>query len=845
MLVVEDTTELLRAQRQLAWKEVAQRVAHEIKNPLTPIALSAERIGRHLDRGQADSPNDHPQVQRGDSGLRGHAAHAGRSVLGAGAVSRAAAAACDMNAVVEEALALFAGRLEGITVQRDLEPGLPTVLADPEAIRRALANLIDNAAEAMQGSLLRVLGIHTALSEDGAAVEIAVSDTGHGLTDEIRERLFLPFYSTKNRGTGLGLSIAAKIVQEHGGSIRAEANSPKGARFLLRLPLMEPQRSQRRRDAEPQRGDAADGAHCMNHILVVDDEAEIRNSLEEILREEGYGVAGAASAGEALVLLQDVPYDVVLLDIWLPDRDGLDVLADIRQMAQEARPEVVIISGHGTIEAAVKATKLGAYDFLEKPLSLERTLIVFKNAVEARRLRTENEEFKRQFSVGSVLTGESVPVKALRQQIRLMAPTNGRVLIYGESGTGKELIARSIHAESLRRDRVFVELNCAAIPEAHIEAELFGYRHGAQPGGPPEQRGTLERADGGTLFLDEVGDMSLKTQAKVLSALDDQMFTPVGGTQPLRVDVRLIASTNKDLEEEIAKGNFREDLFYRLNVVPFFVPPLRERKQDIPLLAREFLAEFGRQYGRPRMEIGDEALEALAQYHWPGNVRELKNVIERVLILNPRVLRIERKHLPPLTHKAGTRSTEEFSSLQQARDAYEREYILKKIEEAHNNISHAAELLGLERSHLYRKMKALGIDGVRVELERRKRPSSTEYPNLHARARCLIRAPLAFQLPHRPRRHHLAGPHQRRARLSAAQRGRRSRPRGQYCRAASVPHAIYFLWGPVTDFWMRRRTWLIDRRRGIGDSRFCWLFISPGFPARWRSRCCFSPLAWA
>jgi two-component system nitrogen regulation response regulator NtrX len=447
----------------------------------------------------------------------------------------------------------------------------------------------------------------------------------------------------------------------------------------------------------------------MNHILVVDDEAEIRSSLEDILREEGYGVASAATAGEALVLLEDAPYDVVLLDIWLPDRDGLDVLAEIHELAMETRPEVVIISGHGTIETAVKATKLGAYDFLEKPLSLDRTLIVLKNAVEARRLRTENTEFKRQFAVGSVLTGESVPVKALRQQIRLMAPTNGRVLIYGESGTGKELIARSIHAESLRRDQIFVELNCAAIPEAHIESELFGYRHGARQGGPAEQRGTLERADGGTLFLDEVGDMSLKTQSKVLSALDDQLFTPVGGTQPLRVDVRLIASTNKDLEEEIAKGNFREDLFYRLNVVPFFVPPLRERKQDIPPLAHEFLTEFGRQYGRPRMEIGEEALETLTKYHWPGNVRELKNVIERVMILNPRVLRIERKHLPPLTHKAGTRSTEEFSTLQQARDAYEREYILKKIEEARNNVSHAAELLGLERSHLYRKMKALGI----------------------------------------------------------------------------------------------------------------------------------------
>ena len=446
----------------------------------------------------------------------------------------------------------------------------------------------------------------------------------------------------------------------------------------------------------------------MNHVLVVDDEAEIRNSLEEILQEEGYSVACAASAGEAMTMLQDAPCDVVLLDIWLPDRDGLEVLGDIRRMPSETRPEVIIISGHGTIETAVKATKRGAYDFLEKPLSLDRTLLALKNTVEARRLRTENEEFKRQFSVNSVLTGESVPLKALRQQIRLMAPTNGRVLIYGESGTGKELIARAIHAESLRRDRVFVELNCAAIPEAHIEAELFGARHAAQPGGH-DHRGMLERADGGTLYLDEVGDMSLKTQAKVLSALDDQMFTPVGGSQPLRVDVRLIASTNKDLEDEIAKGNFREDLFYRLNVVPFFVPPLRERKQDIPPLAREFLAEFGRQYGRPRVEIGEEAVETLTAYHWPGNVRELKNVIERTLILNPRVLRIERKHLPPLTQKSGGRATGNFASLQQARDAYEREYILKKIEEARNNISYAAELLGLERSHLYRKMKALDI----------------------------------------------------------------------------------------------------------------------------------------
>ncbi len=447
----------------------------------------------------------------------------------------------------------------------------------------------------------------------------------------------------------------------------------------------------------------------MNHLLIVDDEAEIRESLEEILEEEGYAVTSTGTATEGLELLRDAVYDVLLLDIWLPDRDGLDVLKEIHALEIEGKPEVIIISGHGTIETAVRATKLGAFDFLEKPLSLERTLILVKNAIEAKRLRKDNQELQRQLSPHTPITGESVPVKALRQQIKLMAPTNGRVLIYGESGSGKELIARAMHAESLRRDRVFVELNCAAIPEDYIESELFGYRHGALPGGPTEKRGTFERADGGTLFLDEVGDMSLKTQAKVLRALDEQLFTPVGATRAVRVDVRVIAATNKDLEEEIAKGNFREDFFYRLNVIPFFVPPLRERKEDIPLLAREFLREYGREYGRPRVELGEEAVQVLKQYHWPGNVRELKNVIERVLILNPQVTRIERKHLPMLVYRGSSRRGEEFSTLQQAREAYERDYILKKVDECHGNVSRAAEALGLERSHLYRKMKTLGI----------------------------------------------------------------------------------------------------------------------------------------
>jgi two-component system nitrogen regulation response regulator NtrX len=449
----------------------------------------------------------------------------------------------------------------------------------------------------------------------------------------------------------------------------------------------------------------------MTHILVVDDEAEIRESLETILREEGYVVTSSGTATESLELIRDVEYDLVLLDIWLPDGDGLEVLARIRDLALAAPPEVVIISGHGTIESAVRATKLGAYDFLEKPLSLDRTLLVLKNATEARRLRLDNSEFQQQLAQKAYLTGESIPMKALRQQIRLMAPTNGRVLIYGESGSGKERIARTMHAESLRADRPFIELNCAAIPEDFIESELFGYRHGVAPGGPPEKRGTFERADGGTLFLDEVGDMSLKTQAKVLRTLDEQRFYPVGASKPVHVDVRVIAATNKDLEDEIIKGNFREDLFYRLNVIPFFVPPLRDRMEDIPSLVQEFLSEVGRQYGRPRVEISADAVAALKQYAWPGNVRELRNVVERVLILNPKVIRIERKHLPALLSRDGAvkQRGDDFGTLLQAREAYERDYILKKLEECHGNISRAAEALGLERSHLYRKMKALGV----------------------------------------------------------------------------------------------------------------------------------------
>jgi two-component system, NtrC family, nitrogen regulation response regulator NtrX len=444
-----------------------------------------------------------------------------------------------------------------------------------------------------------------------------------------------------------------------------------------------------------------------SNILIVDDESGIRESLKGVLEDEGYSAALAGSGEVCLEMLDKRPFDVVLLDIWLPGMDGLETLEKIKQT--DDAPEVIMISGHGTIETAVRATKLGAFDFLEKPLSLEKTLILVKNAAEARRLRVENRDLKRQ-QPKSVIVGESIPMKALRQQIALMAPTNGRVLIFGESGTGKELVARAIHAESARCEAMFVEVNCAAIPEDLIESELFGHRKGSFAGASADKEGKFQKAHGGTLFLDEVGDMSLKTQAKVLRTLDEQSFTPVGGDEVVTVDARVIAATNHDLEEEISKGNFREDLFYRLNVIPFYVPPLRERLEDVALLARYFLKEFSSQYSRRPKEISDDAIDALMRYSWPGNVRELKNVIERIVIMNPAVSKLDRKHLPPLVYRdTSRRGGDGFSTLHQARAAYERDFILKTLDQNHGNVSRTAEVLGLERSHLYRKMKTLGI----------------------------------------------------------------------------------------------------------------------------------------
>ncbi len=444
-------------------------------------------------------------------------------------------------------------------------------------------------------------------------------------------------------------------------------------------------------------------------VLVVDDEPGIRQALCGVLEDEGYLSEAVATAEEALDEIRRRLYEVVLLDIWLPGMDGIEALARIQDLPEADRPVVVMISGHGTIETAVKATKMGAFDFLEKPLSLQRVCVVVKNAIEHRRLALEVGRLRESAEPYRII-GESVPMKALRRQIALMAGTNGRVLIYGESGTGKELVAHAIHAMSPRASEPFVEVNCAAIPEDLIESELFGHRKGAFTGATEDKIGKFQRADGGTLFLDEVGDMSLKTQAKVLRVLDEQRFEPVGASESVQVDVRVIAATNKNLEEEIERGNFREDLFYRLNVIPFYVPPLRERREDIPLLADYFLKQFATAYGRKPKELTPDAYRLLQEYSWPGNVRELKNLMERIVIMNPQT-RIEARHIPLSPgRRAAARTPERFASLEEVRRAAEREYILKKLEETGGNVTRAAELLGLERSHLYRKMRALGIE---------------------------------------------------------------------------------------------------------------------------------------
>lgn len=444
-------------------------------------------------------------------------------------------------------------------------------------------------------------------------------------------------------------------------------------------------------------------------VLIVDDEAAIRQSLHGVLTDESYQVKTVESGEACLAELSRESYEAVLLDIWMKGLDGLETLSRIQELPTGDRPAVIMISGHGNIETAVKATKLGAFDFIEKPLTIEKVSVVLKNAVQQRRTDLELQRLREDTALPEII-GNSVAIKALRQQLKVMAGTNGRVLIYGESGTGKELVARAIHRASQRANGPFVEVNCAALPEDLIESELFGHRHIRLDGTVDHKVGKMQKAHGGTFFLDEVGDMSLRTQSKVLRALDEHRFEPVGAPQSIQVDCRVIAATNKNLELEIERGSFREDLFYRLNVIPFTVPPLREHSEDAPLLAAHFLNEFCIAYGRKPKELTPDAIDALIKYSWPGNVRELRNLMERLVILYPQ-RRIEARHLSlDISRRApATKVQDGFGSLHDVKEAAERDYILRKLEETGGNVTRASELLGLERSNLYRKMRALGI----------------------------------------------------------------------------------------------------------------------------------------
>lgn len=445
-------------------------------------------------------------------------------------------------------------------------------------------------------------------------------------------------------------------------------------------------------------------------VMVIDDESDIRESLTGVLKDEGYDVVTAANAEEAFKKIDARAPEVILLDIWLPGMDGTEALKEIK--AREPGMPVIMISGHASIETAVRTTKLGAYDFIEKPLSLDKVVLAVEHAVEHRRLLEENRALRHKARGRYAIIGASASIEALKSDIERAAPTNSWVLITGENGTGKELVARNIHFMSNRSAKPFIEVNCAAIPEELIESELFGHEKGAFTGAHQRKAGKFDMADKGTIFLDEIGDMSLKTQAKILRVLQEKSFERVGGTESITVDVRVIAATNKDLKEEVSKGAFREDLFYRLNVIPFHVPPLRERKEDIPQLIRHFLREFAAESSREAPSITKEAMETLCGYRWPGNVRELRNLVERLVIM-ARTSNIAPEDVPAYISGARGGSPGDLFSgslLKEARRDFEKEFITRKLKESGGNIARTAELIGIERSHLYRKIKSYGIE---------------------------------------------------------------------------------------------------------------------------------------
>lgn len=439
-------------------------------------------------------------------------------------------------------------------------------------------------------------------------------------------------------------------------------------------------------------------------VLIVDDEEGIRETLSGILEDEGYESITASSGEEAIKKIKENAPDVILLDVWLTGMDGIQTLQEIK--ATHPDMPVIIISGHANIEIAVKATRMGAYDLLEKPLSIEKVLLAVERAFEKRNLELENRMLRENLLKKFRMVGESVKIKQLKEQIKMAAQSNSRVLILGESGSGKELVAQLLHENSLRTAGPFIEVNCAAIPQELIESELFGHEKGSFTGAFERKKGKFELADAGTLFLDEIGDMSLQTQAKVLRVIETQEFQRVGGSKNIKVDVRIISATNKDLAEEVKKNNFREDLYFRLNVIPIRVPPLRERPDDIPALVDNFLDLFATEYGQQKKEIPIDVLKMLQKYSWPGNIRELKNVLERLVIMTPsKTISTGDIFMPESTGS----DYFSFTTLKDAREAFEKDFIMKKLDENAWNISKTAEVLDMERSNLHRKIKAYDI----------------------------------------------------------------------------------------------------------------------------------------
>jgi two-component system nitrogen regulation response regulator NtrX len=446
-------------------------------------------------------------------------------------------------------------------------------------------------------------------------------------------------------------------------------------------------------------------------ILIVDDEPSILQSLAGLLIDEGFDVRTASNGYEALKTIESESPDLVLLDIWMPGLDGIDTLQEIKK--NNPFIQVIIITGHGTIETAVKATKIGAYDLIEKPLSIDKIILAINNALNYRRLEEENRYLRKKMIEKNSISGNSPPIQLLKKQVAVAAPTDTWILIKGENGTGKELMARTIHQLSRRVDQPMITVNCAAIPEELIESELFGHEKGAFPGATVKKRGKFELANGGTIFLDEIGDMSLKTQSKMLRVLEEQKFNRLGGNRTITVDVRVIAATNKELEKEIEEGTFREDLFYRLNVVPIEVPALRSRIEDIPLLVDIFFEEIAKQTQKEKKKMTPGALDLLRYYAWPGNVRELKNLVERLAIMVGKEI-IDVGDLPePYNPAAGLETVLGESellaidNLKEAKKVFEREYIQKKLEENKNNITRTAEILGVGRSYLHKKIKEI------------------------------------------------------------------------------------------------------------------------------------------